>query len=89
MSGKIIASQGPGRYLVALPLTQPGDIPMGRILDQSQGILHPAMSVLSITARGYWTDWDEDEADTAAMIAALPHITPTRPRADRSDPPTA
>lgn len=70
---KIIATQGPGRYLIQIPSTTVGT-PMCRILDVDQKRLFPPQSVLSATARGYWQDVTLSDEQTADLLQGIRHL---------------
>lgn len=67
---KIVATQGPGRYLLDCEIKVDGK-PQGQIIDTRAGKIWPPMFIQAIIARGYWSDCDLSPEQTEALLAAV------------------
>lgn len=74
---KIIASDGPSRFLVDLERTE-DDRPMGQVVDTRRGIAHPPRLLPSLLTRGNWEDCQVDAEAERVIIAACQPIEPPK-----------
>lgn len=73
MAAKVIATRGPGMYLIR------NDDGSGQIADTERGILFPPQSVASIAARGYWEEVPEGSVDLAEILRLVRSELPLGP----------
>ena len=68
---KVIAQRGGGVFLVAVDEPSTNMTAQGFIIDLEAGVRYRSMNVHSILARGYWSEFDGDEA---TLLDAIPSL---------------
>lgn len=75
---KIIAEQGPDRFLIDIAKDRESEtgpaLALGRVLDRKSRTLFPEMPIGSIAARGYWEDFTGDQASLAGLLEGTEDI---------------